>query len=82
MVYLGESVASGSGLDKDLLRPLLRETLAKLESLGPREAQTGPARRGDTATLAKHRELLRGKPAAAIYDQITESIISTYETEL
>ncbi len=82
MVYLGESVASGSGLDKDLFRPLLRETLAKLESLGPREAQTGPARRGDTATLAKHRELLRGKPAAAIYDQITESIISTYETEL
>ena len=82
MAYLGESAAREAGLDQELLRPLLRETLLKLERLGPREAQTGPARRGDTATLAKHRELLRGKPASALYDQITQSIISTYETEL
>lgn len=82
MVYQGETIAGESGLDTALLRPLLRETLAKLERLGPREAQTGPARRGDAATLANHRELLRGKPAGTLYDQITQSIISTYETEL
>lgn len=82
MVHLGESLVRDSGLDTSLLRPLLRETLGKLENLSPREAQTGPARRGDAATLAKHRGLLRGKPAATIYDQITKSIILTYETEL
>jgi len=46
---------------RDLL-PLLRETVQKVEHLAPREGQTGPARRGDTATLERHLQHLHDKP--------------------
>lgn len=46
------------GLDIKYLMPLLKVTLKKLEQLSPREAMTGPARRGDTGVMNRHAELL------------------------
>lgn len=40
------------------LLPLIDETAAKIHSLPPRDAQTGPARRGDVNVMAHHLELL------------------------
>lgn len=40
------------------LLPLIDETAAKMHSLPPRDAQTGPARRGDVNVMAHHLELL------------------------
>ena len=40
------------------LLPLIDETAAKMHSLSPRDAQTGPARRGDVNVMAHHLELL------------------------
>lgn len=40
------------------LLPLIDETAAKMHSLPPRDAQTGPARRGDANVMAHHLELL------------------------
>jgi len=40
------------------LRPLLEATFQKWEVLSPAQAQTGPALRGDAATLARHRAWL------------------------
>ncbi len=64
------------GLDHRLLLPILR---FQLEAFGSDEAplarQTGPARRGDTATIEKHLELLADRPAhAALYRLLTELI--------
>ena len=40
------------------LLPLIDETAAKVHTLSPREAQTGPARRGDENVMNHHLELL------------------------
>ncbi len=53
-----------AGRDFDVLQPLVRETVARAFAAGhPREVQTGPASRGDTATIEKHLQLLAGQPA-------------------
>jgi predicted short-subunit dehydrogenase-like oxidoreductase (DUF2520 family) len=44
------------------LLPLMRQMLDNFEKHGPRAAWTGPASRGDYATVAKHREALRRYP--------------------
>jgi predicted short-subunit dehydrogenase-like oxidoreductase (DUF2520 family) len=44
------------------LLPLMRQMLDNFEKHGPRAAWTGPASRGDFATLAKHRAALRRYP--------------------
>ncbi len=44
------------------LLPLTRQTLANFESLGPVPAWTGPARRGDFETVARHVAALRRFP--------------------
>jgi predicted short-subunit dehydrogenase-like oxidoreductase (DUF2520 family) len=40
------------------LLPLIDETAAKIHTLAPRDAQTGPARRGDENVMAHHLALL------------------------
>lgn len=46
------------------LDPLLSATLANLHRCGLPAAITGPLRRGDAATVAKHLKILAGKPDA------------------
>lgn len=46
------------GLSDDLIRPLAIETIRKSYTLGAKDAQTGPARRGDHDTIKKHLDLL------------------------
>lgn len=81
LAYLGESICRDGGIDPDVLQPLLLETVAKAVELGAFEAQTGPARRGDQATLERHRELLKDPVMRELYDQLTQSIQTTYEPE-
>jgi predicted short-subunit dehydrogenase-like oxidoreductase (DUF2520 family) len=47
------------GLDFNVLRPLINETVLKIDRMSPFDAQTGPARRNDVVTLKKHRGLLQ-----------------------
>ncbi len=68
-----------NGLEREMLMPLIRETVAKLEVLPAGEAQTGPARRGDHVTLRKHLEMLHGHPdLKAIYQLFSEQILKKY----
>ncbi|WP_300439879.1 DUF2520 domain-containing protein [Christiangramia sp.] len=57
----------------DILRPLIKETVVKLESLDPYAAQTGPALRNDQKTISAHLEMLDGD-RKKIYTILTESI--------
>jgi predicted short-subunit dehydrogenase-like oxidoreductase (DUF2520 family) len=59
---LTDAYLADGGLDFKLLLPLLAETVRRLDKLAPGSVQTGPAIRGDRATLALHRELLEGYP--------------------
>lgn len=53
-----ERVARSAGLDLDAYLPLARAALADVAELGPAAALTGPAARGDAATLEGHRRAL------------------------
>jgi predicted short-subunit dehydrogenase-like oxidoreductase (DUF2520 family) len=49
-------VAAEAGLDRDLLVPLVRQTVENWAALGPERALTGPVARGDEETVARQRE--------------------------
>lgn len=58
MYSMAEDILAKNELPFDLLKPLIRETAAKIKGLSPAEAQTGPARRGDDQIIKNHIELL------------------------
>ncbi len=62
MVTIAGQILEEHDADLSLLEPILRETFAKIESMGPVRAQTGPAWREDHVTMQKHLELLKGHP--------------------
>jgi len=70
-----------NNLNFDLLKPLLLETVQKLEFLSPQEAQTGPAKRGDNKTISSHLELLPEGIQRHLYSLLTESIKQTFKTD-
>ncbi len=53
-----ERVAASVGLDLESFLPLTRAALDDVAVLGPHDALTGPARRGDWATLSRHLDAL------------------------
>jgi predicted short-subunit dehydrogenase-like oxidoreductase (DUF2520 family) len=62
-------------LPYDLLLPLVTETAAKIGSLSPADAQTGPAVRFDKNVMDKHIAMLEEQPAMqTIYKLLSQSI--------
>lgn len=58
-----------------VMLPLIDETAAKLYSMSPQEAQTGPAVRWDTNVMDKHLQLLADTPdLQKIYELMSKSI--------
>ena len=78
LFYIGKEIADHHNVDFNLLKPLIKETVEKLEYKTPKEAQTGPAVRGDKATMEKHLELIPDETHKEIYRLITESIFKTH----
>ena len=62
-----------NGLPFNILQPLIKETVAKIDTLPPYSAQTGPALRNDTKTISAHLEML-DEDRKKIYTVLTESI--------
>ncbi len=62
-----ERVAASVGLDVGAFVPLALAALRDVSDLGPAAALTGPASRGDEATLARHRAALAPEEVAG-YD--------------
>lgn len=82
MIFLGREICKKYKLDPDLLRPLVAETFLKLREIDPRDAQTGPARRGDQNTWKKHQNELESGLPLELYNLISNSIKNTYRDEL
>lgn len=75
MFHIAQDLLSKDGLDFNLLKPLISETIEKLNSLSPAEAQTGPAIRDDIKTLNEHLEMLKYYPEyQSIYKLISDQI--------
>ena len=77
LFHLSKTYLDGQSLHFDDLKPLIAETIRKIEHESPYNAQTGPARRGDVKTINQHLELLTGIERE-IYALITKSIQKTY----
>lgn len=60
------------------LKPLLEETVRKLDGMSPYDAQTGPARRGDQQTIDTHLNELTGIQKE-LYALISKSIQQAYK---
>ena len=77
---LASRLLKEDGLDLSLMRPLLYATLDKALALGPENAQTGPARRGDKHVIDSH---IASLPAdeAEIYRLLSNRIYKTYNKE-
>ena len=79
LAHIANQYTEKEKLNWDHLKPLIRETIDKLNSTSPKEAQTGPARRNDLPIIQEHLSMLDGFPKK-IYELLSESIIDTYST--
>lgn len=71
---IGSQICSDSHIPFAILKPLIKETTAKLEHLTPFDAQTGPAVRHDTKTIEKHLDFITDSLTKTIYQNLTQSI--------
>lgn len=76
-------LASTAGADRDLLVPLVRATVDNWEALGPQRALTGPAARGDEATIARQRAAIAERAAdlLPLFDTLTQATRALAMTE-
>jgi len=75
MYSIAEEITNQSDIDFDILRPLIKETADKILEISPREAQTGPAKRGDKKIMNEHLEMLSEFPEfKEIYKLISSEI--------
>jgi predicted short-subunit dehydrogenase-like oxidoreductase (DUF2520 family) len=77
LYHIAETYLEKNNLDFELLLPLIKETVRKLSTNTPFDAQTGPARRGDEVVLEKHYAKLSGFDRE-LYQLLSESIKKTY----
>jgi predicted short-subunit dehydrogenase-like oxidoreductase (DUF2520 family) len=82
MLLIAQDIMKENSMSYDWLKPLIAEMINKSLSIGPENAQTGPARRGDLQILDKHVEFLQdNEPAAELYKLISQHIIDRYVEE-
>jgi len=76
-----EGICKKNDISFDLLKPLIHETIDKLNDLKPKEAQTGPAVRGDKKTIKAHLEIIKDAELKKLYKLLTNSITNYYNNE-
>ena len=82
LLKISKDILENYEIDFKVLYPLLYETIDKAFSIGPENAQTGPAVRADYDTLDNHLDLLKDKAEIAeIYQDITNSILKSYHPD-
>jgi predicted short-subunit dehydrogenase-like oxidoreductase (DUF2520 family) len=71
---IGNEICTENQIPFDILKPLIQETVEKLQTLSPNEAQTGPAIRKDQKTIAAHEAFLTNEDQLKLYKILTQSI--------
>jgi predicted short-subunit dehydrogenase-like oxidoreductase (DUF2520 family) len=82
MLLLAQEIMKENSLSFDWLKPLIAEMITKSLAIGPENAQTGPARRGDFKTLDKHVGFLADSESLnELYKLISQDIVDRYSEE-
>ncbi|MFA8436448.1 MAG: Rossmann-like and DUF2520 domain-containing protein [Marinifilaceae bacterium] len=75
MYSIGQELLQDQNLDFEMLQPLIMETAAKVQTMEPRNAQTGPAIRFDEQIIKKQEAALKQYPIfQKLYRFVSESI--------
>jgi predicted short-subunit dehydrogenase-like oxidoreductase (DUF2520 family) len=74
LYQIGNEICLENNVDFEILKPLILETAKKATTLSPKEAQTGPAKRNDNATIESHLAFLNNENQKEIYNILTQSI--------
>lgn len=77
MVYQAKHYLDDQKLNWEVLLPLLTETVEKIKTMDPFNAQTGPARRNDQQTIEAHKAMLT-EQQKELYTALSKSITDTY----
>lgn len=77
MLDIAGKVLATEDYPLETVRPLVEATVAKAFAIGPHDALTGPAKRGDKAVIDIQRRAL-DDDLRKIYDSISEYIIKTH----
>ena len=75
MYYISQQILEDENISFELIKPLIKRTVEKLDSSTPYESQTGPASRNDQKIITNHLEFLKGKKEfQQVYALLSESI--------
>lgn len=82
MLLIAQEIMKENKLSFDWLKPLIAEMINKSLTIGPENAQTGPARRGDLETLDKHVNFLKhDQQVTEIYKIVSQHIVDYYDDQ-
>ena len=75
IIGIAKEILDSEDLPLEILMPIIKETIRKIEMSDPVKVQTGPAARNDDKTIEKHLSLLsHNKDWRNVYELLTESI--------
>ena len=74
MYRIAAEVLKDTQLPFEALLPLIDNTAAKMHTMKPLDAQTGPAKRGDHKVMQHHLEILSATPYAEVYQALAALI--------
>ncbi len=74
MYAIAADILRGTSIPFQVLLPLIDQTAEKIHSLSPRDAQTGPARRGDENVMQHHVSLLPNDDFRTLYRLVSKLI--------
>jgi predicted short-subunit dehydrogenase-like oxidoreductase (DUF2520 family) len=75
LYQIGSEICQDNQVPFSILEALIEETSAKIKTLSPKNAQTGPAKRSDQQTIDSHLHFLQSDARKqSIYTLLTQSI--------
>jgi len=82
LLAIVDQLCAEQQLPAALLHPIIEQTFLRARHASPAALQTGPARRGDQATMDRHLQLLQQHPEwQTLYTGIAASIKKMYEQQ-
>lgn len=80
LYFKAKELLQNNNIPFDLIHPLILETAQKAIAIGPENAQTGPAKRGDRSLIEKHGSTIEDPKMKELYLILSEQILNQYNS--